>query len=55
MTRPDLVIVFDGVLPLGCIWCVYLCVILDGMQMSVCILGFSAGCVFEMLAGGGSA
>ena len=54
MTRPDLVIVSDGVLSLGCVLCACLCVTLDGVQKSMCMLGFSAGCVFGMLGGGGS-
>ena len=50
----ELVIVSDDVLPLGCVWCAYLCITSDGVQISVCMLGFSAGCVFVMLRGGDS-
>ena len=54
MTWPNLVVVSDSVLLLGCVWCACMSVTSDGVQMSVCILGFSAGSVFGMFGGGGS-
>lgn len=54
MTRPDLVIVSVGVMPLGCVLCAGLSVALDGVQMLEDVLGVPAEGVFGKLGSGGS-